>query len=272
MRELETDNLLLKYSIVIIDEAHERTINNDIIIGFLSEIIKIRYLLSKYKKLYKGQIVKPLRLVIMSATIQVDEFLNSSIFTPKPAFIKVEARQFSVTVHHTKKTPINYLNEAFNTVKKIHKRLPVGAILVFLTGRQEIIQLIKMLSDEILNNKEENIKVEKESDVVIKGDDEDAEVINKIAKDIVELENEIDNISDDNENKDKLLKQTKYKNAIILPLYSSLTNDQQMKVFESVPTDTRLIVIATNVAETSLTIPNVRYVVDCGKAKKRVYI
>ena len=54
----------------------------------------------------------------------------------------------------------------------------------------------------------------------------------------------------------------------IIPLYSLLPTEKQMKVFESPPADTRLVVVATNVAETSLTIPGIRYVIDCGRAKE----
>ena len=54
----------------------------------------------------------------------------------------------------------------------------------------------------------------------------------------------------------------------ILPLYSILPTEEQMKVFEPPPSDSRLVVIATNVAETSLTIPGIRYVIDCGRAKE----
>jgi len=54
----------------------------------------------------------------------------------------------------------------------------------------------------------------------------------------------------------------------IVPLYSLLSSEKQMKVFQEPPADARLVVIATNVAETSLTIPGIRYVVDCGRAKE----
>jgi ATP-dependent RNA helicase DHX37/DHR1 len=162
LREIESDSFLLKYSVVIIDEAHERTINTDIIIGLLSQVVKFRYLLSKNKVVLKGKLVKPLRLVVMSATMQVDEFLQSGIFSPKPSFIKVEARRFPVTVHHLKRTDKDYVEQAFKMTCKIHQKLPMGGILVFLTGKQEILRLCERLNDEFSgkNKKNENEEIQ----------------------------------------------------------------------------------------------------------------
>jgi ATP-dependent RNA helicase DHX37/DHR1 len=242
--------MLMKYSVVIIDEAHERTINTDIIIGLISKIIKLRYLLSKYGMKYRDENVNPLRLVIMSATMRVDEFVDNNIFIPKPAFIKVEARQFPVTVHHLKRTFTDHLEEAFKMTCKIHRKLPDGGILIFLTGKQEIKYLCERLKSEFENN---NIK-------------EDINNGNTEEKENPNADFDIEANMSDEEAEDKI----SYKKAIILPLYSALPQEQQMLVFKKPPENTRLIVIATNVAETSLTIPNIRYVVDSGKHKRRV--
>jgi ATP-dependent RNA helicase DHX37/DHR1 len=93
LKEIENDVFLFRYSIVVIDEAHERSINTDILIGLLSKVIKYRYLMSRNKIIINKKQVKPLRLIIMSATLRVDEFMNERIFTPKPRYVKVEARQ-----------------------------------------------------------------------------------------------------------------------------------------------------------------------------------
>ena len=93
LKEIENDAFLFRYSVVVIDEAHERSINTDILIGLLSKVIKFRLLLSKNKIVINKKLVKPLRLIIMSATLRVEEFLNEKIFNPKPSFIKVESRQ-----------------------------------------------------------------------------------------------------------------------------------------------------------------------------------
>jgi ATP-dependent RNA helicase DHX37/DHR1 len=93
LKEIESDPFLFRYSVIIIDEAHERSINTDILIGLLSKVIKFRYLMSKNKILISNKLVKPLRMIIMSATMRVDEFMNERIFKPMPKYIKVEARQ-----------------------------------------------------------------------------------------------------------------------------------------------------------------------------------
>lgn len=98
LKEIENDAFLFRYSVVVIDEAHERSINTDILIGLLSKVIKFRYLLSKNKVIINKKFVKPLRLIIMSATMRVEEFMNEIIFKPKPSYIKVEARQVIINL------------------------------------------------------------------------------------------------------------------------------------------------------------------------------
>ena len=270
LKEIENDSLLLKYSVIIIDEAHERTINTDIIIGLLSKVVKFRYILSKNKTRLKNSdsIVSPLRMVIMSATMRVDEFLNSDIFKPNitPSFIKVEARQFPVTVYHNKRTNDNYLEEALKTCCKIHQKLPVGGILIFVTGKKEITQLCAWLGDELDKN-EISGKVDESKDV-------NYDIFNNNNNDLIHNDSGSDSDTKENNNKSKVAeKKTKviYTGAVILPLYSSLPQEQQLKIFQSIPENKRLIVVATNVAETSLTIPGIRYVIDTGKAKKRLF-
>lgn len=107
LKEVQQDFLLNKYSVVIIDEAHERSVYTDILIGLLSRIVPLRQ--------KRG---KPLKLIIMSATLRVEDFTeNSRLFRVKPPVIKVDARQFPVTIHYNKRTPFdNYLNEAYRKV------------------------------------------------------------------------------------------------------------------------------------------------------------
>eukprot|EP01091_Cochliopodium_minus_P012546 TRINITY_DN3821_c0_g1_i1.p1 TRINITY_DN3821_c0_g1~~TRINITY_DN3821_c0_g1_i1.p1 ORF type:complete len:1358 (+),score=511.06 TRINITY_DN3821_c0_g1_i1:63-4136(+) len=219
LKEIQTDFLLRKYSVIVIDEAHERTINTDILIGLLSRIVPFRSKLSKENP----ENILPLKLIIMSATLRVSDFTsNQKLFPTPPPVIKVESRQFPVTIHFNKVTNEDYVEEAYKKVKKIHNNLPPGGILIFLTGKQEIIALCKQLQEEFPLNKDS----------------------------------------------EKSLKQGMH----VLSLYSSLTQDLQMKVFENPPPGNRLIVVATNIAETSLTIPNISYVVDCGKSKQKVWM
>lgn len=142
LRELATDFLLSKYSVIIIDEAHERSMNTDILIGVLSRVLKLREQLWKDKK--DG--VKPLRLVIMSATLRVSDFAeNKLLFPSPPPVISVSARQHPVTIHFNRRTSSDYVKEAIKKTAKIHSRLPLGGILVFLTGQNEISGVCKIL-------------------------------------------------------------------------------------------------------------------------------
>jgi len=109
LRELSTDFLLSKYSVIIIDEAHERSMNTDILIGVLSRVIKLRE--QMWKEGTEG--AKPLRLVIMSATLRVSDFAeNMALFSSPPPVINVDARQHPVTVHFSRRTSSDYVQEA----------------------------------------------------------------------------------------------------------------------------------------------------------------
>jgi ATP-dependent RNA helicase DHX37/DHR1 len=95
--------------------------------------------------------IQPLKLIIMSATLRIDDFMQPTLFTTIPPVIKVENRQFSVTSHFAKRTELhNYLDEVFSKVCQIHKKLPDGGILVFLTGKREILHMCRRLNN-ILN-------------------------------------------------------------------------------------------------------------------------
>lgn len=89
----------------------------------------------------------PLKLIIMSATLQVSDFQNSRLFSPLPPVIHVAARQFPVGIHFAKRTELtDYITAAYRKVVQIHKRLPEGGVLVFLTGQQEIEELCGRLA------------------------------------------------------------------------------------------------------------------------------
>ena len=297
LKELENDSLLSEYSVIIIDEAHERTINSDLLIGFISQILKIRYILWKRKMKYnnnsdtnneEGKFVLPLRLIIMSATLRVTEFSENKIFSNllKPRIVEISTRQYPVHIYHSKKTENDYLNEAFKYCCKIHQKLPEGNVIVFLTGKREILDLCQKLREEFLGIK----KLEK-------SDDEDEEVVKNDKKndDInKEKEKDVNAIDDSNKEKNEEKKEEKkeeekiveeieegqkqniedekkqYSPVIVLPLYSSMEPEEQKKIYAE-HKGKRMIVVSTNVAETSLTIPNVRYVVDSGRVKKRIY-
>jgi ATP-dependent RNA helicase DHX37/DHR1 len=142
LRELASDFLLSAYSVVVVDEAHERGVNTDVLIGVLSRVSKLRE--KKWREEPTGP-VKPLR-IIMSATLRVDDFTaNSTLFPTPPPVIHISARQHPVTVHFARKTVSDYVTEAYKKVCKIHARLPPGGILVFMTGQSEIMGLCRKL-------------------------------------------------------------------------------------------------------------------------------
>lgn len=142
LRELATDFLLSRYSVVVVDEAHERGVNTDVLIGVLSRVAKLRE--AKWRE--KKDDTKPLRIVIMSATLRIEDFANNtSLFATTPPVIHIPARQHPVTYHFSRRTVGDYVGEAYKKVCKIHARLPPGGILVFLTGQGEIQQLCRKL-------------------------------------------------------------------------------------------------------------------------------
>ncbi|KAK9363888.1 P-loop containing nucleoside triphosphate hydrolase protein [Lipomyces starkeyi] len=278
LRELSTDFTLSKYSAIIIDEAHERNVNTDILIGVLSRVLKLRHEMSKEP----GSSTKPLKLIIMSATLRVSDFSeNSTLFEIVPPVLNVEARQFPVSNHFSRRTAVKYLDEAFTKISKIHQRLPPGGILVFLTGQNEITHLCRRLRQAFSKKgRHQKNAIDDESvDVSLKLSAKEAgvEVEDIDLGDDIIVDAFDDNVSDSEqpgEIEEGFEEQTDEINSAplhVLPLYSLLPTAQQLKIFEPPPDDARLCVIATNVAETSLTIPGIRYIVDCGRVKERHY-
>lgn len=276
IREIANDFALLKYSIIIIDEAHERSANTDILIGMVSRIVDLRATMSKENKQ-----VKPLKLVIMSATLRITDFLeNPNLFrNGTPPLIQAEGRQYPVITHFGRRTQRDYLEEAFEKVCKGHRKLPPGGILVFLTGQNEITALAKRLNEALANSPggqshSHGHKVRiSPSEAPL--ETEDVELGNDAAGyDDFEDDEESHGDSFDNEDDQDFEIEDSTpasSNVHILPLYSQLQTKDQLRVFEPPPESSRMIVLATNVAETSLTIPGIRYVFDCGRAKEKNY-
>ncbi|XP_034910827.1 ATP-dependent RNA helicase DEAH13-like [Populus alba] len=165
LREVQTDILLKRYSVIILDEAHERSVNTDILIGMLSRVIQLRQ--KKYEQQQKmvlsGQslspenMIFPLKLVLMSATLRVEDFISERrLFHDPPPVINVPTRQFEVTVHFSKRTEtVDYIGQAYKKVMSIHKRLPQEGILVFVTGQREVeylCQKLRKASTELIAN------------------------------------------------------------------------------------------------------------------------
>lgn len=216
IREMMEDPLLTKYSVIMIDEAHERSISTDILLGLLKKIQRRR---------------PELRLIISSATIEARSM--STFFSirrknslpesaddlpnPEPAILSVEGRGYTVETHYVEEPVSDYLLAAVSTVLIIHEKEPPGDILVFLTGQDDIDAALKLLNDEIQH-------------------------LRKHCFDLV-----------------------------ILPLYSGLPRGDQDLIFAPTPKGKRKVVISTNIAETSLTLEGVVYVVDSGFSKQKCY-
>ncbi|KAL2118423.1 hypothetical protein VTJ04DRAFT_8083 [Mycothermus thermophilus] len=272
LREVAQDFALRKYSAIIIDEAHERSVNTDILIAILSRVVKLRAELAK-----EDPSVKPLKIIIMSATLRVEEFAqNTRLFKTPPRVIEVEGRQHEVTIHFARKTRHDYVEDAFRKICRGHRKLPPGGMLVFLTGQGEISRLSKKLKAAFGGfTAAEGPKVRLSgSEAPIEVEDIDfGEADDRHAYD---QDDEADFATDEEEEEKEFEIEDEEMGAgprkmHVLPLYSLLPTKEQMKVFEPPPEGSRLVILATNVAETSLTIPGIRYVFDCGRSKERKY-
>ncbi|CAM8879472.1 unnamed protein product [Rhodiola kirilowii] len=199
LREILIDENLSQYSVVMLDEAHERTIHTDVLFGLLKKLLGRR---------------KDLRLIVTSATLDAEKFsgyfFNCNIFT-------IPGRTFPVEILYTKQPESDYLDASLITVLQIHLTEPEGDILLFLTGQEEIDYACQSLYERM------------------KG----------LGKNVPEL--------------------------IILPVYSALPSEMQSRIFEPAPPGKRKVVVATNIAEASLTIDGIFYVIDPGFAKQNVY-
>ncbi|XP_011190725.1 pre-mRNA-splicing factor ATP-dependent RNA helicase DHX16 [Zeugodacus cucurbitae] len=195
-REFLSEPDLASYSVMIIDEAHERTLHTDILFGLVKDIARFR---------------PELKLLISSATLDADKF--SKFFDDAPIF-RIPGRRYPVDIFYTKAPEADYIDACCVSVLQIHATQPLGDILVFLTGQDEIETCQEVLQDRV----------------------------KRLGSKIREL--------------------------VIIPVYANLPSDMQAKIFEPTPPNARKVVLATNIAETSLTIDNIIYVIDPGFAKQ----
>ncbi|OEU67480.1 MAG: ATP-dependent RNA helicase HrpA, partial [Desulfobacterales bacterium PC51MH44] len=198
LAETQNDPYLHEYDTIIVDEAHERSLNIDFILGILKNLLKQR---------------RDLKLIITSATIDTEKF--SKAFDNAPV-IEVSGRMYPVEVCYFPVDPKleeggeqTHVEMAVNAVDKLRQENTFGDVLVFMPTEQDI----------------------REACELIEGRDD--------------------------------------KNAVILPLFARLTDSEQARVFSRVTG--RKIIIATNIAETSITIPGIKYVIDTGLARISQY-
>ncbi|XP_065629546.1 pre-mRNA-splicing factor ATP-dependent RNA helicase DEAH1 [Quercus suber] len=195
----ESHDVCKIFSVVMVDEAHERTLSTDILFGLVKDIARFR---------------PDLKLLISSATLDAEKF--SDYFDSAPIF-KFPGRRYPVEIHYTKAPEADYLDAAIVTVLQIHVTQELGDILVFFTGQEEI-----ETAEEIIKHR-----------------------IRGLGTKIAEL--------------------------IICPIYANLPTELQAKIFEPTPEGARKVVLATNIAETSLTIDGIKYVIDPGFCKMKSY-
>lgn len=191
LREIQLDPTLSKYSVIMVDEAHERSVNIDFTLGLLKDLLTRR---------------SDLKVVVSSATIDVDKFSN---YFDDAIVVEVPGRTFDVetiwsTEDYSEREMVDAVVEKIST---IHLKQPKGDVLVFMTGADDI-----------------NRVVEK-------------------------------------------LERFGYSDMIVLPAHGGLAPDDQKKIFENFG-GKRKVIVATNIAETSITVDGVVYVVDSGLVKQ----
>lgn len=206
----------------------------------------------------------------MSATLRISDVTNSTLFPSPPPVLDVEGRQYPVTMHFSRRTQSDYVDEAFKKIIRGHRKLPPGTMLVFLTSHNEISRLsqkLKLHSTGLKSASYPKVRFSANDGPLEVEDIEFGQTDDVTGTELDELQFIGDEQDIDEEEEAEFDVPNETGQAVplkmhILPLYSLLPTREQMRVFEDPPEGSRSIILATNVAETSLTIPGVKYVID----------